>query len=204
MRADARRRRAVIIRTACELFTSRELGTVTMEEIARKSGVGIATLYRNFPDREAVIHGCSELLLEDYISLTKRATRTLKDIATATAENKIDNAEIWKQWRQIVFELVEMGIGALVPVLAPPSIEQLPPDLQGLRQYASNTSKTWLDQAKDLGLLHRDIDVHTFTMGLITVSRPPVSAVEQMAPNLRNDLIDLYLQGLRCGIPDQT
>ncbi|MFD2265013.1 TetR/AcrR family transcriptional regulator [Lacibacterium aquatile] len=53
-RADARRNYDKLIGTARETFA--ELGTgAPLEEIARRAEVGIATLYRNFPTREALI-----------------------------------------------------------------------------------------------------------------------------------------------------
>jgi len=54
LRSDARRNRDQILRAAKEIFAAR--GTaVPMEEIAREAEVGVGTLYRRFPDREALI-----------------------------------------------------------------------------------------------------------------------------------------------------
>jgi AcrR family transcriptional regulator len=53
-RADAARNFDALLVAAREAFT--ELGVdVSLEEIARRAGVGIATLYRNFPTREDLI-----------------------------------------------------------------------------------------------------------------------------------------------------
>jgi AcrR family transcriptional regulator len=52
-RSDARRNREAILATAREMFA--ESGDVAMYEVARRAGVGQATLYRNFPDRNALI-----------------------------------------------------------------------------------------------------------------------------------------------------
>ena len=55
-RADARRNYDALITAAREAFA--ELGpTAALEEIARRAGVGIATLYRNFPTRDALVEG---------------------------------------------------------------------------------------------------------------------------------------------------
>ena len=48
-RKDARRNREAILAAARELFA--ESADVPMYEVARRAGVGQATLYRNFPDR---------------------------------------------------------------------------------------------------------------------------------------------------------
>jgi AcrR family transcriptional regulator len=54
MRADARRNREALLHAAGELFA--EKGTdVSLEAIAARAGVGIGTLYRNFPNREMLV-----------------------------------------------------------------------------------------------------------------------------------------------------
>jgi AcrR family transcriptional regulator len=54
MRADAQRNRDELLRRATEVFTER--GTeASLEEIARRAGVGIGTLYRHFPTRDALV-----------------------------------------------------------------------------------------------------------------------------------------------------
>ncbi|MBO0806508.1 MAG: TetR/AcrR family transcriptional regulator [Nocardiopsaceae bacterium] len=50
MRADARRSRAKLLRAASEAFGSRG-ADAPLEDIARRAGVGIGTLYRHFPTR---------------------------------------------------------------------------------------------------------------------------------------------------------
>jgi AcrR family transcriptional regulator len=54
LRADARRNRDQIIAAASHAFAA-EGADVPMEEIARRAGVGVGTLYRRFADREALV-----------------------------------------------------------------------------------------------------------------------------------------------------
>jgi AcrR family transcriptional regulator len=54
MRADARRNRDKLVAAALRLFT--ENGTdVALEAVAQKAGVGVGTLYRHFPTRDALV-----------------------------------------------------------------------------------------------------------------------------------------------------
>jgi AcrR family transcriptional regulator len=53
-RADAERNRERILEVAKEVFT-REGAAASLDDIARRSGVGNATLYRHFPTRDALI-----------------------------------------------------------------------------------------------------------------------------------------------------
>ena len=53
-RADARRNYDKVVAAAREAFTERGAES-SLEEIARRAGVGIGTLYRNFPNRQALL-----------------------------------------------------------------------------------------------------------------------------------------------------
>src|SRR5450755_2385709 len=65
MRADAQRNRARLLEAAVRAF-AQEGPEVTLDAIARRAGVGIGTLYRHFPTREALVeaayrHGVENL-----------------------------------------------------------------------------------------------------------------------------------------------
>ncbi|MEV4328448.1 TetR/AcrR family transcriptional regulator [Microbispora rosea] len=53
LRADARRNRERVLRTAQRLFATEGLG-VSLDEIARRAGVGPGTVHRHFPTKEAL------------------------------------------------------------------------------------------------------------------------------------------------------
>jgi AcrR family transcriptional regulator len=53
LRADARRNRERVLRTAQQLFATEGLG-VSLDEIARRAGVGPGTVHRHFPAKEAL------------------------------------------------------------------------------------------------------------------------------------------------------
>jgi AcrR family transcriptional regulator len=55
MRADARRNYQRLLAAAAAAFAERGADTVSLEEIARRAGVGIGTLYRHFPTRQALL-----------------------------------------------------------------------------------------------------------------------------------------------------
>jgi AcrR family transcriptional regulator len=62
MRRDAERNRLLIMSAARELFAQRGLDA-SFEAVARAAGVGVGTLYRHFPNRQALV----EALFEDGI-----------------------------------------------------------------------------------------------------------------------------------------
>ncbi|MFF1685197.1 MULTISPECIES: TetR/AcrR family transcriptional regulator [unclassified Streptomyces] len=54
LRADAQRNRENLVTVARAAFAAAE-GSVALEAVAREAGVGIGTLYRHFPTREALL-----------------------------------------------------------------------------------------------------------------------------------------------------
>jgi AcrR family transcriptional regulator len=61
-RRDAQRNRQKLVDAGRELFAERG-ADASLEEVARRAGVGIGTLYRHFPTREALV----EVILEEHI-----------------------------------------------------------------------------------------------------------------------------------------
>jgi AcrR family transcriptional regulator len=55
MRADAQRNYQRLLDAAVAVFAERGADDVSLEEIARRAGVGIGTLYRHFPTRQALL-----------------------------------------------------------------------------------------------------------------------------------------------------
>ncbi len=64
VRSDARRNREKLVAVARAAFAAAD-GTVALETIAREAGVGIGTLYRHFPTREALVEAVYAAELDD-------------------------------------------------------------------------------------------------------------------------------------------
>jgi AcrR family transcriptional regulator len=64
LRAHARRNRENLVAAARAAFTAAD-DTVPLEGIARDAGVGIGTLYRHFPTREALVEAVYSAELDD-------------------------------------------------------------------------------------------------------------------------------------------
>lgn len=72
LRADAVRNRERILATARRLFAERGLG-VTLNDIAHAAGVGVGTVYRRFPDKDALIDALLSAKFETLSGLAARA-----------------------------------------------------------------------------------------------------------------------------------
>ena len=75
LRADARRNRERIIHAARELFAG-EQPNVQMDEVAHRAGVGVGTVYRHFPDKEALM---GELVRERFVLFNADLRHALAD-----------------------------------------------------------------------------------------------------------------------------
>jgi AcrR family transcriptional regulator len=72
LRRDAERNRQRILEAAADAFAAGGLG-VTMDEIARRTGVGVGTVYRRFPDKAVLIDALFEQRVDDLVGLAEHA-----------------------------------------------------------------------------------------------------------------------------------
>ncbi|GAA3455862.1 TetR/AcrR family transcriptional regulator [Dactylosporangium matsuzakiense] len=80
-RRDAQRNRSAIVRVASELML-RHAG-VLMPEIARRAGVGQATLYRHFRDRPALVEAVVADQLERLEAVISAGSCTFREVLVA-------------------------------------------------------------------------------------------------------------------------
>ena len=71
-RVDAMRNREQLVAVARELFASGGID-VSVREVARHAGVGVATLYRNFPTREDLVDAVLEDAFDEFVALAEEA-----------------------------------------------------------------------------------------------------------------------------------
>lgn len=69
LRADAERNRRRILTAAAEVFADRGLDA-GLDEIARRAGVGIGTVYRRFPDKASLIEALFISRVQELVDLT--------------------------------------------------------------------------------------------------------------------------------------
>ncbi len=73
LRADARRNRERVVRTAQQLFAAEGLG-VSLDEIARRAGVGPGTVHRHFPAKEALYLAVATDMLQQLVAEAEALT----------------------------------------------------------------------------------------------------------------------------------
>jgi AcrR family transcriptional regulator len=70
LRRDAERNRQRILEAARQAFAEQGL-SVTLDEIGRRAGVGVGTVYRRFPDKQQLIDALFEDRINEFVALAE-------------------------------------------------------------------------------------------------------------------------------------
>lgn len=179
-RADALRNRERIVSAAREMFV--EFGPdVPLDEIARRAGVGNATLYRHFPDRAALVR---EVVLSVMSRTTEQADR-------AAAEE----ADPFAALRRFVHQAADERIGALCPMLSG-AFDHDHSDLHAGREHLEDAVRGLVGAAQAAGRMRTDVAVGDLMVALSQLTRPlPGTACPNMDRFVHRHL-QLFLDGL--------
>jgi AcrR family transcriptional regulator len=175
-RADARRNYEKVLAAAREAFAEGGEST-SLEEIARRAGVGIGTLYRHFPNRQALL----EALYVDEVEEVSRIAAELED------------AEPWEAltgWFQGF-----NGYLATKRALAGELLNYLEPDaslFQVCRQSLFSAGEPLLKRAQEAGVVRPDVTIAEVIQMVIGIAKIPASDPAQTEHILR-----VALDGLR-------
>ena len=186
MRADAARRRQSIITHAKHVFAERG-GDVALEAVAAASGVGIATLYRNFPSREDLVQAVVKDMVEQIVHAVGQA-RTALDSDPAGA------------WKDLLSRLTSLELGALTDGLAlqagaTRNAEATP--LAQVQQPAVDALNTVLAELKRHRAVRADLNALDVIVAVATITRPQVSPIREAAPGVPAQLADAYFRWSR-------
>ncbi|MGH3170330.1 MAG: TetR/AcrR family transcriptional regulator, partial [Trebonia sp.] len=72
LRSDAARNRQRILHAAAEVFTERGLDA-TLDDVARRAGVGVGTVYRRFPDKESLVETLFTGRIDEMVAAARKA-----------------------------------------------------------------------------------------------------------------------------------
>jgi AcrR family transcriptional regulator len=178
-RADAQRNRARILEVAKQVFT-RSGAQASLEEIAKKAGVGPGTLYRHFPTRE-------ELLVAVYRSEVEKlaaAARTFADTMTPV--------EALRAWLLLFVDAVE------TKQIIAPVLNTLVGDPKKVFEasYAQihEALRALVKRAIKSGEIRKDLDPIDLLRALVGVAN--VSASPDWQESARR-LVDILILGAR-------
>lgn len=180
-RADALRNRERIVTAAREMFV--EFGPeVPFDDIARRAGVGNATVYRNFPDRDALVR-------EVVCSVMDRT-------AEAAEQALAETGDAFAALERFVHAAADERISALCPMVAT-TFDKHHPDLEASRQRVERLVEEVMDRAKAAGQLRTDVDHGDLMIIVAQLGRPPAGANCLSMDRFVHRHLQLFLDGLR-------
>jgi AcrR family transcriptional regulator len=175
-RADARRNYEKVLAAAREAFAEGGESTA-LEEIARRAGVGIGTLYRHFPNRQALLEAL-------YVG-------EVEEVCRSAAE--LDGADPWEAltgW----FERFIAYIGTK-QALAAELLNYLDQDaslFQVCRTSLFEAGQPLLERAQEAGVVRPDVDIAEVIQMVVGIAKIPTAE-----PGQREHILRIALDGLR-------
>ena len=181
-RKDASENRKAILEAARELFA--DSTDVAMSTIAKRAGVGQATLYRNFPNRGAL---AAEIIDENF-----------ERIAALAAEHQGDTDAFFIILRSLIDGIVSMYALA---VLARSDAET-DSHLQRARRQMRDLLKGPLSDAKAAGLVRRDLSIDDVVL-MLAMGRGAMEGLPDAAARsaVAHRVLALLLSGVEAPRP---
>nr|WP_202458150.1 TetR/AcrR family transcriptional regulator [Streptomyces sp. SID5464] len=175
------RNRERIVTAAREMFV--EHGPeVPLDEIARRAGVGNATVYRNFPDRDALV---------------REVVCSVLDRTGAAGERALaETGDAFEALERFVHTSADERISALCPMVSS-TFDENHPDLEAARERVERILETVMDRAKAAGQLRPDVGVGDLMVAVAQLSRPPAGTACFSADRFVHRHLQLFLDGLR-------
>lgn len=180
-RADAVRNRERILVAAREIFVETGSGA-PLDEVARRAGVGNATVYRHFPDRAALVH---HVVL--YV---------MGRVAAQAEESLAAEADPFAALCRFTHAAADERIGALCPMLAG-DFDRDHPELLAAREGLAEAVETLLTAGQDAGAVRTDIAVGDLLVALSQLSRPLPDRTCTDGDMFVHRHLQLFLDGLR-------
>jgi AcrR family transcriptional regulator len=205
-RADAARNRERIIAAAREAFVIHG-ADAPLDDIARRAGVGNATLYRHFPDRGTLVHGVVLAVSE---RIADRAQTALSAIGEApgltvsagearAGEVRQGTAEVGDAFSALtyfVFAAVEERVGALCPMVSG-AVDKDDPQLLAARLRLEGLVEELVHRAKLAGQLRQDVEAGDLLLATTQLTRPLPGTDCDAIARFVDRHVQLFLDGLR-------
>jgi AcrR family transcriptional regulator len=183
LRSDARRNRERLVAAAALAFQSEGVDT-SLEAIARAAGVGIGTLYRHFPTREALIE-----------IVYRREVEALV-VAAQELARELPADEALAQWMQRFVDYIaaKRGMGDSLKIL----FESKSPLFAEVGGLIPSALKSLVERAAEAGAIRPDADSGDVLHALSSIY------AASSGPDWRDRsrrLVRLLMDGLRYGAP---
>jgi AcrR family transcriptional regulator len=184
LRADAQRNRATLLECAGEAFA--EHGTAaSLEDVARRAGVGIGTLYRHFPTRDALVEAAY-----------RHGVEQLCDAADRLLVEEPPDVALEKWMTDFVgYVATKRGLASTLKLAAPDTHAELFADVH---DRIKSAIKSLVDAAAATGRIRSDVEGGDLIRALGGICMVSDQAGWQ---DQARRLVALLMDGLRYGAP---
>ncbi len=182
-RADAVRNRERIIDAAREMAAEHG-AEVSIDEVARRAGVGNATVYRHFHDRSALV---------------REVVRSVMDRTAGRAEEALTLSGPFDALCAFAHGAVEDRAGAMCGMLSANAdeAEREHPDLRAARTRLEAGVEALLGRAREAGELRPDVGGGDLMFVLSQLARPLPGCTAALNDRYVHRHLQLFLEGLR-------
>jgi AcrR family transcriptional regulator len=183
LRADARRNRDQILAAAKTIFAVSG-PEVPMEEIARAAGVGVGTLYRRFPDRDALVRAVAMDNFE----------RVLIDARTIAAEE----TSPWRALERLLRQSVELQLSIQLAMVSHRALVILKgdPEVRRLRDEILAVVEDFVRGAQAEGKLRPDVGAGDIAILFATLLRQVRAKAPEVAEMAARRCVGIMIDGL--------
>ncbi|MFJ9691642.1 TetR/AcrR family transcriptional regulator [Kitasatospora sp. NPDC101183] len=186
LRADASRNRERIVVAARDVFVE-DGADAPLDEIAKRAGVGNATLYRNFPDRAS--------LIREVAVLVKNRVLALAETATAEAADP-DGDGPFDALQRFAHATVAEKVGGLCAIFTG-HVDKNDPELVEIRERLRAAVSGLMEHARTAGELRPDVDHGDLFIAISQLTRPLPGTSCLLLDDFVHRHLQLFLDGLR-------
>lgn len=181
LRADAERNLRRLLDAAREAFAERGL-SVSIDEIAKRAGVGKGTVFRRFPTKEHLVAAIICDCLEE-----------ARQLGLALLEGQADPGEALHEFMRAGAELQARNRGFFESVAQAALSE---PEVLAAKQRLIEVTATLLSRAQEQGLVRADATAYDVVM-LQCASVQAAAPFHEQAPEMWRRYLDIAFDGLR-------
>ena len=191
-RSEVERNDRALLAAARAVFTEDGVHA-SVASIAARAGLGVGSLYRRYPTKQALFQHLCRLSLEEYL---------------AAAEKGLANPDPWGGLAQYVTAAVRLGTGSLAPIAGTVEVTN---EMAAISSRGDAIAGEVIERARSAGVLRPDVNDVDIVLLIEQLGRSPL--VEQIArqgrtelleaaEHARERLIQLALDGLRTNPAD--
>jgi AcrR family transcriptional regulator len=182
LRADARQNIEQILRAARDVFA--DLGyQVSIAEVARRSGLGMGTIYRHFPNKTVLVE--------------RVAIEVMRESLTEVQRTLAEEPGSWTGFTRVMRHMVRLRSSQLFPVSRGRAKEP-GPELFGIRRELLAALEDLVVRTQGAGALREDVNASDLVLMLNSIPpRIPDATDGSPIADLADRYIGVLLDGLR-------